>query len=99
MAVKLTDNASETLSDIILHELQNEGLQKAETLEMAFYEAFERIDISPMAQNKLSTKLSVEDVELTTLDEKFVIAYQTLSEAVVVLDICHISRYANILNP
>lgn len=98
MAVKLTINASETLNDIVLHKLQNEGLQKAEALEKAFYDEFERIDISPMAQNKLSTKLSVEDVELTTINEKFVIAYQPLSEAVVVLDICHISRYANILN-
>ena len=99
MAVKLTINASETLNDIILHQLQNEGLQKAEMTEKAFDEAFERIDISPMAQNKLGMPIvPFEDVKMTTVNEKFAIVYQGLTETIVVLDICHISRYANVLN-
>jgi plasmid stabilization system protein ParE len=98
MALKLSYTASETLNDLVLHTLQNEGLEKAEAVEQAFYAAFEQMKASPTHAGEMRENALLSDVKTAIIHTDFIAAYQTMADEVLVLDICHISRYANVLN-
>jgi plasmid stabilization system protein ParE len=97
MEPKLSSPAAEALYDIILHRLQNDGLQQAEAIEKAFYAAFKQIEDLPVAQTASDGDI-LNHIQTVVVNNEFAVAYQPLANDVLVLDIAHISRYANVLN-
>jgi plasmid stabilization system protein ParE len=93
MAPKLTINASETLNDIVLHHLQEEGLAKAEAIEQSFFDHF-KMDFS----NNTSS-FTLHNGLFAAANGSYLIVYHQLpSKEAIVLTIVHHSRAPNILN-
>ena len=92
MALKLTRTASETLNDIILHTLQEHGLEKAEALEELILNQLRQLPLS------LLSKPQGESAELLIVNSAYAIIYKHVEQDQVVLCIVHPSRLPASIN-
>lgn len=85
MALKLTRTASETLNDIILNTLQEQGIEKAEALEESIFSQFNELRTA-------SDEKHSNSIEFTVVGGSYAIIHQQVQNDQVVLLIVHPSR-------
>ncbi len=91
MALKLTRTASETLNDIILHTLQEQGIEKAEALEQEIFGQLEQLSAT-------TDNLDDDTIKTVVSGSTFSIVYKQAGDDCIVLTIAHSSRLAKVIN-